>query len=436
MRFLADIEAPSNRAIVFDNSNNNSAYYIRNGGSNLSTLEIGTGTPGSNIKLSMSSAGIATFFGDITINKSTPKLTFNNLAGGGLDPSLTADGSNFTISTSSLTPLSLALDTGDATFAGDVFIPSKLEHTGDSDTFLNFSDDTIVLSAGGASTTLAGNGTVTFPGDVTVSGGDITLGGTGRIQGVDTVSANTDAASKIYVDNKFSGGVTQITAGTNVTISPSGGTGNVTINASGGGGGGSIGGSIAATQVAFGDTTADEINGVSTFTYSDSGGIEALSLGDATSGQQTNFDLSHPNTGATRARYNLYAGTSLKGYLQSSGTAGEVTLLSNANLVLDSGSTDDIIMATQSGAKVGIGNTSPSEKLEVTGRIKASAGVQVGTELDNVAASGTVGTFRYRLVNGAATAGTNYSYVDMVMQTGITGGISSYEWVNIVTNRW
>jgi len=93
-------------------------------------------------------------------------------------------------------------------------------------------------------------------------------------------------------------------------------------------------------------------------------------------------------------------------------------------------------MATQSGSKVGIGNTSPSEKLEVTGRIKASAGVQVGTELDNVAASGTVGTFRYRLVNGAATAGTNYSYVDMVMQTGITGGISSYEWVNIVTNRW
>jgi hypothetical protein len=34
------------------------------------------------------------------------------------------------------------------------------------------------------------------------------------------------------------GGVTQIIAGTNVTISPSGGTGNVTINASGGGGGG------------------------------------------------------------------------------------------------------------------------------------------------------------------------------------------------------
>jgi hypothetical protein len=40
----------------------------------------------------------------------------------------------------------------------------------------------------------------TFAGDITVSGGDITLGGTGRIQGVDTVSAGTDAANKTYVD--------------------------------------------------------------------------------------------------------------------------------------------------------------------------------------------------------------------------------------------
>jgi hypothetical protein len=36
--------------------------------------------------------------------------------------------------------------------------------------------------------------------DLTVSGGDIILSGTGRIQGVDTVSAGTDAANKTYVD--------------------------------------------------------------------------------------------------------------------------------------------------------------------------------------------------------------------------------------------
>jgi hypothetical protein len=66
----------------------------------------------------------ATFAGDVTIAKSTPKLTFNNLAGGGLDPSLTASGTNFTVSTSSITPLSLALDTGNATFAGNVTLSS------------------------------------------------------------------------------------------------------------------------------------------------------------------------------------------------------------------------------------------------------------------------------------------------------------------------
>jgi len=36
--------------------------------------------------------------------------------------------------------------------------------------------------------------------DLTVGGGDIILNGTGRIQGIDTVSATTDAANKAYVD--------------------------------------------------------------------------------------------------------------------------------------------------------------------------------------------------------------------------------------------
>ena len=44
------------------------------------------------------------------------------------------------------------------------------------------------------------DGNATFAGNITVSGGNITLGGTGRIQGVDTVSAATDAANKAYVD--------------------------------------------------------------------------------------------------------------------------------------------------------------------------------------------------------------------------------------------
>lgn len=51
-----------------------------------------------------------------------------------------------------------------------------------------------------------------FRGDITVSGGDITLGGTGRIQGIDTVSASTDATSKSYVDSQVNTRLTQSTA--------------------------------------------------------------------------------------------------------------------------------------------------------------------------------------------------------------------------------
>jgi len=48
------------------------------------------------------------------------------------------------------------------------------------------------------------SGNSTFANDITVLGGDISLGGTGRIQGVDTVSSGTDATSKTYVDNAIS----------------------------------------------------------------------------------------------------------------------------------------------------------------------------------------------------------------------------------------
>jgi hypothetical protein len=83
---------------------------------------------------------------------------------------------------------------------------------------------------------ITGNGN--FSGDITVSGGDIVLGGTGRIQGVDTVSANTDAANKLYVDNAIAGvpqgDITGVTAGDGMT---GGGTsGTVVLNVVGGDG--------------------------------------------------------------------------------------------------------------------------------------------------------------------------------------------------------
>lgn len=65
----------------------------------------------------------------------------------------------------------------------------------------------------------------TFAGDVVIDGGDITLGGTGRIQGVDTVTDNTDATNKLYVDNAIAGvpqgTLTGLGQGTYITIDTS-----------------------------------------------------------------------------------------------------------------------------------------------------------------------------------------------------------------------
>jgi hypothetical protein len=75
----------------------------------------------------------------------------------------------------------------------------------------NHEDDWSIINADGAFTIynvddnvnaihISNVNNVTLGADLTVSGGDITLGGTGRIQGVDTVTNATDAANKAYVD--------------------------------------------------------------------------------------------------------------------------------------------------------------------------------------------------------------------------------------------
>ena len=98
------------------------------------------------------------------------------------------------------------------------------------------STDIVNMNGTGSTVKVTGSGTntltfdlvdnVTIAGDLTVSGGDITLGSTGRIQGVDTVQDPTDAASKSYVDQSnigqsvFQGGYNAATNTPDLDVSP------------------------------------------------------------------------------------------------------------------------------------------------------------------------------------------------------------------------
>ena len=216
-----------------------------------------------------------------------------------------------------------------------------------------------------------------------------------------------------------------------------------------GGGGGGIGGATVTNQVAFGSATASEITSNSTLTFAQNGQTGSLAttlfeVGDGDSSDNTSkgsvfITAKQVNDSSSRARFQLYSEAVLRGYLQCSGTSSDTTLLGVENLVLsagakvqiDGGSTSTILIASASGSNVGIGNTSPSEKLDVTGRIKASAGVQVGNETGISPVAGLVGTLRYRTYSDASF---DYSAVDVCMQDG--AGIGDYDWVNIVTKRW
>ena len=88
-----------------------------------------------------------TMTGNLTISKNAPTITLNNTAGGGLDPLLQASGTNFFILTTSITPLTLALDTGNVTFAGDLTVEGGDIQVGGSGQ-LNLGDDSSILSIG------------------------------------------------------------------------------------------------------------------------------------------------------------------------------------------------------------------------------------------------------------------------------------------------
>jgi hypothetical protein len=185
--------------------------------------------------------------------------------------------------------------------------------------------------------------------------------------------------------------------------------------AASGGGGGTIDGTIENQEIAVG-TAQDEIGGQAYFTWSAQNG---LVVGNhSQTGGANNITIDRPS--------------SLPGkFIIKQNTTTEFSIVTGGGATTIGTNTQNLFLTDDSTAKVGVGNTSPTEKLDVTGRIKASAGVQVGNETSTAATAGLVGTFRYRTYSDASY---DYSAIDVCMQDG--AGIADYDWVNVVTNRW
>ncbi len=166
--------------------------------------------------------------------------------------------------------------------------------------------------------TLDSSQNATFAGDVTVSGGDITLGGTGRIQGVDTVTDATDAANKAYVDAQV---------GASDTLQEVTDNGNTTTNSIG------IGTTSPSKklEVNVGGTSSDGI----------------LVIGSL-----------NPHIEAKDST------NSVRTAIASEDSLGKVGTISSTDLKIVTGNSERVRVDTS--GNVGIGTTSPDSKLSVT----------------------------------------------------------------------
>ena len=117
--------------------------------------------------------------GELTFNTTTGALRAHDGTTAGGAEMLVNDGSNASISQS-------------VTLSGDVSGSATITNLGNLAITTTVADDSHNHSSS--------SGAFTVGTDLTVSGGDIILSGTGRIQGIDTVTDGTDAANKTYVD--------------------------------------------------------------------------------------------------------------------------------------------------------------------------------------------------------------------------------------------
>ena len=168
-----NINVDGNGATIFDNSNNNNAWYIRNGGTNAATLQFGLGdNPGANIKHTFDGSGNVEFAGKIRTTEDIGRDDHNRIMFS-TDDSLifrVADSHRFRMDSDNFSPyVDSSYDLGTSslyfrhgyidaiTTTGDVIIGGDLEVSGITTTTnvvnLDLEDNIIGLNRGSTSNT-------------------------------------------------------------------------------------------------------------------------------------------------------------------------------------------------------------------------------------------------------------------------------------------
>ena len=171
---------------------------------------------------------------------------------------------------------------------------------------------------------------------------------------------------QIYLSTGGAGGVSQIVAGTNVTISPLGGTGVVTINATGGGGG------ITSLPVNISTVSLSTFNLFANTTYLGASSDETAIQFFGTNGRYNNSVIAEISTGATSQEMLFFKGSSISDRFRFQTTGNFVVETGVSSRLFTSTTINTLSNTTpafiiNSSSNVGIQTVNPATTLDVAG---------------------------------------------------------------------